>query len=206
MAYVSVVPPSPRLGRYIPGRPIPRDLQGLGQRKKRKRFGRLREILKPIYRPIVAAVKPMLRPLIAMVPGVGPAAAIAFTAVQAMRRDAKAAAQVAQQVQQAPSWGQLTLAQQQAILNAVTAGVTPSVQAPPDVVAAYQQAVQQQAAAHPEWSRPPGAPAPPPPSPWEAPAEAPAEAAAGMGMGGILGIGAAAVGAMMLLGGGRRRG
>ncbi len=196
MAYVSVVPPSPRLGRYIPGRPVPPDLRGLGQ------FRKLRRILKPIYRPIVAAVKPMLKPLVAMIPGVGPAAAIAFTAVKAMRTDAKAKAAVTQQVQQAASWGQLTSAQQQAILNAITSGVVPSVQAPPDVVNAYQQAVQQQAAAHPEWSGGPPAPgAPPAPSPWEAPPTA--EAGAGAGMGTALGIGAAALVGMMVLGGRR---
>ncbi len=197
MAYVSVVPPSPRLGRYIPGRSVPQDLRGLGQ------FRKLRRILKPIYRPIVAAVKPMLKPFVAMIPGVGPAAAIAFTAVQAMRADAKAKAAVAQQVQQAGSWGQLDPSQQQAILNAIMAGAVPSIKAPSDVVQAYQQAVQQQAAAHPEWRGGPPAPGAPAPSPWEAPAGPPAEAGAGMGMGGLLGIGAAAVGAMMLLGGRR---
>ncbi len=185
----------PAFRQYIPR-------QELAGFKLKKIFKPIKQVLAPIYRPIVAAVKPMLKPLIAMVPGVGPAAAVAFGVVQKLRMDAKAAQQVTSQVQQASSWGTLTPAQQQAILNAITAGVTPSVQAPPDVVAAYQEAIRQQAAAHPEWTRPA---APPAPMPWEAgpPAE---EAAAAPGMGAMLGIGATVlVGAMVLGGGGRRR-
>jgi hypothetical protein len=176
------------------------NLQGLG--KKKGFFKKIKKVLKPIYRPIVATVKPFLKPLVAMIPGVGPAAAIAVGVAQKLRMDAKAARAVIDRVDDAPGWATMTPAEQQAVINAITAGVVPSIKVPPDVTQAYQQAIQQQAAAHPEWGRPaPG----PPGAPGFAPEEAPAEAGImGGGMAPMLGIGAAALVAVMMMGGGRR--
>ncbi len=187
-----------RLQSLRTGSPLPPDLQGLGNPGFFKKvFKPIRKVLKPIYRPIVAAIKPFVRPLVAMIPGIGPIASTVVGAAQAMRLDMKAKQQVAASIQAAPSWGQMSPSEQQAILNAIMAGVVPSVQAPPDVAQTYQQAVQRQAATHPEWGRP----APALPGGPEFPA--PAVAEAGPGTGTVLGIGAAAVVGMMLLGGRR---
>lgn len=223
MAYVSVVPPvsqrvnrplppSPRVRRPLPGasrlsgprlqpwEPMAYNLQGLG--KKKGFFKKIGKVLKPITK----ILKPYLAPLVAMIPGVGIPAAAALKAVQTIRASVKAkAAQVAvvSDVQQAPSWGTMTAAQQQAVIAAIMAGQVPSVQVPPDVSAAYQQSIQRQAAALPP---PPAAPGAPAPQPWEtgSPAGAPVTEAGMGGMGAMLGIGAAAVVGMMMLGGGRR--
>ena len=225
MAYVSVVPPvsqrvnrplppSPRVRRPLPGasrlsgprlqpwEPMAYNLQGLG--KKKGFFKKIGKVLKPITK----MVKPFLAPLVAMIPGVGPVAAVAVKAAQAIRASAKA--QQAQQavaaaVQQAPSWGTMTPAQQQAVIGAIQAGQIPNIQVPPDVSAAYQQAIQQQAAALPPPPAGPGAPSPFPEYAPGAAAAAPMEAGImGGGMGTMLGIGAVALAAVMMMGGGRR--
>ena len=184
------------------------DLAGdeLGKFKLKKIFKPIGKILKPI----VKMVKPFLAPLVAMIPGVGPVAAVAVKAAQAIRASAKA--QQAQQavaaaVQQAPSWGTMTPAQQQAVIGAIQAGQIPSVQVPPDVSAAYQQAIQQQAAALPPPPAGPGAPSPFPEYAPGAAAAAPMEAGImGGGMGTMLALGAAGLIVTMAMGGGRRRG
>ena len=227
MAYVSVVPPtSPRRRRPVPknllGRhrlhgprlqpwdPMAYQLQGLGKFKFKKIFKKIKAPFKTIYRPIVKMVKPFLAPLVAMIPGVGPVAAVAVKAAQAIRASAKA--QQAQQavaaaVQQAPSWGTMTPAQQQAVIGAIQAGQIPNIQVPPDVSAAYQQAIQQQAAALPPPPAGPGAPSPFPEYAPGAAAAAPMEAGImGGGMGTMLALGAAGLIVTMAMGGGRRRG
>lgn len=177
-------------------------LEGLGKFKLKKIFKPIAKILKPITK----LVKPFLAPLVAMIPVVGIPAAAAIKAVQTIRASVKAkAAQavVVADVQQAPSWGTMTTAQQQAVIAAIMAGQVPNVQVPPDVSAAYQQSIQRQAAALP----PP--PEGPPAMPMPEPAAAPAPTEAGiMGLGGtgtLIALGAAGLVVTMAMGGGGRR-
>lgn len=192
----------------------------------KKIFKPIAKIVKPVVTAVKAVVKPVLTfakqnlPLVATA-FLGPGAGATVASLQAAMKQSKVKEQATAEVQQAPGWGSLTLAEQAAILNSMTAGAPPpNIAVPADVAAAYQRAIQSAVQSVPTTVNVPGtptfAPAPAPglpqmPMPWEA-APVPTEAAVtggiipGLGpMGSLAVIGAGVLAVTMVLGGGRRR-